>query len=224
MIKGSEASVAKNSYEDGHAKRSRGMDMDRRAAILDSAEEIFLEDGYQAASMSAIAAKVGGSKGTLYNYFPSKEELFLACVSRHCDTLQEQMSSLITDGGAVRDALTRLGKRYVEVVSSDDLVRRFRMIVGEAERAPELAQSFYQMGPARGQRTLADYIEKAMNEGQLRKSDPLRAAQQFLGLCYNWLSKARLCNVAPAPDAATIKRDVDEAVRVFMAAYAPEKR
>lgn len=221
MIKPSTATIAKNSYGDG-PRRSRGLDMERRAAILDSAEEVFLKEGYQAASMSAIAAKIGGSKGTLYNYFPSKEDLFLACVSRHCDVLQEQMASLHAETSDVRAALTKLGRRYIEVVSSDDVMRKFRMIVAEAERVPELAQRFYEIGPARGQRTLAEYLEKAMKDGKLRKADPLRAAQHFLGLCYNWLSKARLCNVAPAPDAATIERDVAEAVRVFMAAYAAE--
>ncbi|MFT3998253.1 MAG: helix-turn-helix domain-containing protein, partial [Asticcacaulis sp.] len=56
----------------------------RREAILDVASRIFLEEGFDAASMSAIAARVGGSKGTLYNYFKNKEELFEAFVDRHC--------------------------------------------------------------------------------------------------------------------------------------------
>ena len=68
----------------------RGRGDGRRQAILDAADEIFLEAGFQAASMAAIAARVGGSKGTLYNYFPSKEDLFLACVSRHCEALRQQ--------------------------------------------------------------------------------------------------------------------------------------
>src|ERR1700748_881544 len=61
----------------------------RREAILDVATEVFLEVGYSCASMSAIAARVGGSKGTLYNYFKSKEELFEAFVRRSCDRFGE---------------------------------------------------------------------------------------------------------------------------------------
>ena len=52
----------------------------RREAILEVAREVFTEEGYAAASMSTIAARLGGSKGTLYNYFKSKEELFGAYV------------------------------------------------------------------------------------------------------------------------------------------------
>lgn len=200
------------------AKRRRG-GAERRAAILECAEQVFLEEGFQAASMSAIAAKVGGSKGTLYNYFPSKADLFLACVSRHCAGLQQRMSMLSAEGGDVRETLTRMGRHIVEVVSSDDVVRKFRMVVGEAERSPQIARAFYAAGPQAATGILAAYVEKAMQDGVLIQADPLRTAHLFIGLCHNSLSKARLCNVAPEPDAATIERDVVEAVRVFLAAY-----
>ena len=59
---------------------------DRRDAILDVAYECFVAEGYGSTSMSTIAARLGGSKGTLYNYFKSKEELFDAFVRRACST------------------------------------------------------------------------------------------------------------------------------------------
>jgi AcrR family transcriptional regulator len=219
MIKANRATAKKISSEEEASPR--GADADRRAAIMDCADQVFLEAGFQGASMSAIAAKLGGSKGTLYNYFASKEELFLACVSRHCATLQEQMSALSGEDGDVRETLTRIGRHYVEVVSADDLVRKFRMVVAEAERAPDVARAFYEMGPARGAQMLAEYFGRIMRQGLLKQTDALRAAHHFLGLCYNWLSKARLCGYAPAPSAATIKRDVAEAVEIFMTVYAP---
>lgn len=197
----------------------RGADAERRTMILDQAEAVFLEDGFQGASMAAIAARAGCSKGTLYNYFISKEELFVACVARQCAVLQNEMSSLITGGGAFADTLRQIGERYVAFVSSDVTVRRFRTIVAEAERVPEIARAFYATGPARGAATLAEFLETAMREGVLRTADPLRAAHHFFSLCYNHLSKARLCNYEPAPDAATIEADVAEAVELFTLAY-----
>ena len=56
----------------------------RRRAILDVASEVFLAQGYAAASMSEIATRLGGSKGTLYNYFRSKEELIGALIADTC--------------------------------------------------------------------------------------------------------------------------------------------
>lgn len=206
------------------AKWVRGADADRRTAILDTADDVFLELGFQAASMSEIAARLGGSKGTLYNYFPSKEDLFFACVQRHCDTFRNQMSALFEAGGDLEPTLTSVGRRYVEFVGADETVRKFRMIVAEADRAPELTRTFYDMGPARGAASLAAYLETAMKDGVLIKTDAVRAAQIFLNLCQNRLFKARLCNAEPMPDDATIKRDVAEAVRIFMAAYGAAKQ
>jgi AcrR family transcriptional regulator len=201
------------------ALRIRGGDSERRTAILDCAETVFLEHGFQGASMSAIAARLGGSKGTLYNYFAGKDDLFLACALRHCQSLHEQMSSLIAEGGDLIETLTRLGRRHLEFITSDDLVRRFRLIVAEAERAPDLVRTFYDTGPARGAEMIAAYLERAMEAGAVRRADPVRAAHHFIGLCSNRLWKARLCNSAPAPDAAAIEDDVGDAVRVFVAAY-----
>src|ERR1700743_3190725 len=56
----------------------------KRRAILHVASEVFLAQGYAATSMSEIAAKVGGSKGPLSNYFRSKEELFSAFITETC--------------------------------------------------------------------------------------------------------------------------------------------
>ncbi len=76
--------------------RSDGTGTRGARLILDAAAEVFLEEGFAAASMSAIAARVGGSKGTLYNYFRSKEELFEAYIQRHCAWQAESMFALLT--------------------------------------------------------------------------------------------------------------------------------
>jgi len=196
----------------------RGADAERRALIVDRAERVFLEEGFAGSSMAAIAARSGCSKGTLYNYFVSKEELFLACVAKQCTALHEAMSELASSSADLPETLTQLGRKYVAFVSSDDTVRRFRVIVSEAERAPEMSRAFYANGPAQGHAKLAAYIETAAREGKLNVTDPLRAAQHFLALC-DRRSKARLCNVLPTPGEASLEEDVSEAVRIFLAAY-----
>ena len=65
---------------------------ERREAILAIAKRVFLDQGYSGASMSAISAELGGSKGTLWSYFPSKEELFAARVlASLCLGVQQRM-------------------------------------------------------------------------------------------------------------------------------------
>jgi AcrR family transcriptional regulator len=195
----------------------------RREAILDAAQDAFLEDGFAATSMSTIAARVGGSKATLYSYFKSKEELFDAYVKRHCAWQREAMYALSAEGETTQAALTRLGRSFLRTVLSNYSLRHFRMITAEAERSPNIGQSFYESGPASGVRLLADKLIQARDCGQLDVDDPHGAAHQFLGLCQNRMLKARLCAAMDEPTEAEIRREVDGAVRVFMAAYGARK-
>src|ERR1700722_2359782 len=83
----------------------------RREAILDVAAEVFMDVGYSAASMSMIAARVGGSKGTLYNYFKNKEELFEAQVRDMCGHGAERMFGTGLEGPPA-ESLTAFGEQY----------------------------------------------------------------------------------------------------------------
>src|SRR6201996_3357841 len=89
----------------------------KRRAILDVASEVFLAQGYAATSMSEIAARVGGSKGTLYNYFRSKEELFSAFIADVCQgpvvTYFDPLRP-IGEGRSVRESLVDLGLSLLE--------------------------------------------------------------------------------------------------------------
>jgi AcrR family transcriptional regulator len=193
----------------------------RREAILDVAAEVFLEVGYSAASMSMIAARVGGSKGTIYNYFRSKEELFGAYIARHCAWQLETMDKLYSQGGDVHAALMELGRSLLRHVLSGFGLRNFILVISEAGRAPEIGRLFYEAGPLRGAANLSSFIARSSDEGRLRPCDSQVAAQQFIGLCQNRLLKARLCNVVPEPTEAEIEAEVAAAVETFMAAYGP---
>jgi AcrR family transcriptional regulator len=191
----------------------------RREAILDVAAGVFLEEGYANASMSTIAAKVGGSKGTLYNYFKNKEELFAAYVVRHCAWQRDAMFEIESDLSDIREALIKTGRIYLSIVLSDFSMANFRVIVAEAQRAPEIGKAFFEAGPRSGAKRLGETLQKAVGSGQLKMDDPVHAAQQFIGLCQNRLLKARLCNVMAEPTAEEIDREVLPAVRMFLAAY-----
>lgn len=193
----------------------------RREAILDVAAEVFLDEGFDAASMSTIAAKVGGSKSTLYNYFKSKEEIFQAHIERYCGWQGAEMFQLLDDEVEdVRAALTRLGRRYLTNVMSDRNMRHFRLIAAASERSPDLGRTFYEAGPLRGARLLGGFLARMKLEGHIEVDDPIAAAHQFIGLCQNRLLKARLVNYVGAPSAEEVDAEVAIAVRTFLAAFA----
>jgi len=195
----------------------------RREAILDVAGDVFMAEGFAAASMSMIAARLGGSKGTLYNYFRSKDELFTAYVQRHCQVQSSAMFDLAADDDDIGHALTALGVRYLTWVSSDFAQTNYRIIIAEAPRNPEIGRTFYESGPMNGARRLSELLQRAADRGQLRLEDPLRAAHQFIGLCQNRLLKARQCNYMPEPTAEEVALEVEAAVKTFLAAFGTPK-
>ena len=86
----------------------------KRLAILKAAADVFREVGFERASMSEIRGRVGGSKATLYNYFPSKEKLFFE-VMYHAKELElaSITHSLSPDADAddLKEELVRFGQR-----------------------------------------------------------------------------------------------------------------
>jgi len=192
----------------------------RREAILDVAQEVFLEEGFAAASMSTIAARLGGSKGTLYNYFKSKDELFAAYVERRCLWQQDEIFAVKPDGETPLQALQRLGRAYLLHVMNDQNLRNFRVIAAEAERTPEIGRIFYEAGPKRGTERLGELLAAMDRDGIIDvEGEPVVAARDFFGILHNHYFKGRLCNAVPAMTLPQIDQEAARAARVFLRAY-----
>jgi AcrR family transcriptional regulator len=190
----------------------------RRELILDVAQSVFLEEGFANASMSVIAARLGGSKGTLYNYFKSKDELFNAYVERRC-LWQDEIFAAPVEGETPEDTLRRIGRAYLTRVLTDFNLRNFRLIVAEAARSPEIGEIFYNAGPRMGAERVAELLAGMASAGHLDLDDPLEAAHQFLGMVQNRYFKARLCNAIPELTAKQIEDEAGLAVRTFLRAF-----
>ncbi|HEY2358252.1 MAG TPA: TetR/AcrR family transcriptional regulator [Phenylobacterium sp.] len=195
----------------------------RRELILDVAQEVFLEEGFANASMSTIAARLGGSKGTLYNYFKSKDELFNAYVERRC-LWQDEIFASPLDNETPDQTLRRIGRAYLTRVLTDFNLRNFRLISAEAERSPEIGRIFYNAGPRLGAERVAELLSGMAEAGHLQlDDDPLDAAHQFLGLVQNRYFKARLCNAIPELTEKQIQDEASLASRTFLRAFAPRR-
>ena len=192
----------------------------RRAAILEIAREVFLSRGYADASMSAIAARLGGSKGTLYNYFKSKEELFAAFMREACMNEAEHAFDFGDYEGDLAAGLRQLGERFLRFVLSDTVAAVHRLVISEGVRFPELGRTFYEIGPREGVDRLAVFLHREMLADRVLVADPHRAAEQFLDLVKGGLHQRRLWGVIDAPSDADIAANVEAAVEVWMRAYA----
>lgn len=185
---------------------------------MQTAGEVFREVGYTAASMSLIAARVGGSKGTLYNYFTNKEELFAAYVQDYCGRNAEAIFALPMDGGDTVAVLTGMAERFIQLVTSEDSSALFGLLV-EARRDQAIARAFYDSGPATGVHRLAAFLERACAAGTIAAEDCAVAAEQFLDLCCGQFHLKRLLKMAPSPTKKELRARAAHVVRFFMRAY-----
>lgn len=196
--------------------------LDRHDAIVDVAHPYFLGHGYAATTMSGIAAAIGGSKATLWSYFPSKEALFEAVLDRATAHFRERIISVLVPEADFETTLRSFCRHFLEKVTSPESIALHRLIVAEAGRFPEIGEMFYQRGPNTMIRLLGGFIELGMARGKLRSEDPKKAAKQLLALCLHGNHQQLLLGRIDRIDAAQIAIDADTAVDVLLRAYAPD--
>jgi TetR/AcrR family transcriptional regulator, mexJK operon transcriptional repressor len=168
---------------------------DRRANIIQIAREVFLREGYAATSMSKIAAMVGGSKATLYSYFPSKKDLFFAVVEAESGEVLDDLYQIDEGCTDVREALRAFCRRFVTVILSDMTTAFDRIVTAESIRFPEIGLAAYEFGYKRGLDRMEALMRLGMEAGVLRRVNPRTAAEYLLNLCSGHLHRLRQWNV-----------------------------
>lgn len=205
------------------SSRRESRRQDRRDAILTVATRSFFERGYAGTTMSAIAATLGGSKGTLWRYFPSKEELFSAVIDREVATYRARLSEILNPCGDLRQTLRTYATNFLEKLNSPQAVALYRLVAGEAGRFPEMGAIFYDRAPRQNLQLLADFLEDAMARGLLRRDNTLDAARSLVGLCMSGCHTRVIMGLVPSASESEIAEDVDRAVETFLRAFAPEQ-
>ncbi|MBF9232280.1 TetR/AcrR family transcriptional regulator [Microvirga alba] len=196
-----------------------GLESSKRRQILDGARHVFLAQGFDGASMGEIAKAAGVSKGTLYVYFDSKEMLFEALTAEEKRGLAEVLFTLDADDPDVRGVLYRLGHSYLSLMGKPEHISSVRMVIGAAEKFPRIGQIFFEAGPCQGAARLGAYFDKQVKAGRLSIEDTSIAAQHFLDLCQSGMMRRLLFAAGGPPTEEEIARNVENALRVFFAAY-----
>jgi TetR/AcrR family transcriptional repressor of mexJK operon len=195
----------------------------KRRAILEAATTRFLSNGYRGTSMDEIAALAGVSKQTVYKAFSDKESLFseivMSAVKEAANPVHAEVLEL-EDTGDIEADLRGFARRLLERVMQPRILQLRRLVIGEAERFPELGRTFYEQGPGRTITALAPVFERLAARGALQLDDPLLAAAHF-----NWLvmsiplNQAMFLGEDQPPGSAELNRYADAGVRAFLAAY-----
>ena len=208
------------------SRSRRGPSQVKRRRILDAAFDAFLAHGFASTTLEQIAESAQVSRQTVYAHFDSadlgvKEAVFTTMVESRVGDAEREEHPLVAsmpDSDDLEQDLTEFARHHLRTVLAPDLVRLRRMILGETERFPALARTWFTHGPLASYELFEGWFDVLHRRDLLHAPDPRTAAEMF-----NWLVLSAPLNDAMArPDATTdidLDRHAGEAVRVFLAAY-----
>lgn len=189
--------------------------------ILEGARRVFLARGFDAASMAEIARAAAVSKGTLYVYFDNKIALFRALIDERRRKTAEQLTTFDPQDHDVAEVLYRFAVRLISELTDPAHVALVRMVIGAAEKFPDLGKALFESGPEFGATRLAEWLSVQVAKGTLDIDDPLIAAWHFLGMCNHPAMIGAVMASIPQPDSATTDRLARAAVTTFVRAHSP---
>jgi len=199
-----------------------GTDPHKRRQILEGAGRVFSTLGFDAASMSDVAREAQVSKATLYVYFQDKEHLFTAICAERRDRNIAEMIATLDVAKPLKEVLTVFAKEALRRISQPFVVAAHAIVIGVAERMPDVGREFYEGGPQRVTEAFSRFIDHHVAKGNLVVEDSFLAAAQFLELVQATVFRPRLYGIVKEQASEEeIEKVVSSAVRMFMRAYGP---
>ena len=190
----------------------------KRRQILDGASKVFMDLGFDGASMGEIARAAGVSKGTLYVYFADKNRLFEAIVEE--ETIEQSKVAFNFDPERdVPTTLREFGRAYIQLLCRPGGGSAIRTVMAIAERMPDVGRRYYEHVLEKTTGRLAAYLEAHVQTGEVAIDDCTLAASQFMLMCQASLFLPFIFQAAPAPSEERITQVIESATRMFLAAY-----
>ena len=148
--------------------------------ILDVATALFLNDGFGATSIEAVAKRAGISKRTLYHRFSGKEMLFEAVVRRLIERWTPPFDTALLEAPSLAEGLRQAAGHMLKVALTPEALALHRMLIAEARRFPGPARVLHELGAAAGIERIARHLEARIATGEIRQIDVRFAAEQFI--------------------------------------------
>jgi AcrR family transcriptional regulator len=187
----------------------------RLEALTKTALDMFLDQGYEAVSLDDLIARVGGSRRNIYHHFGGKDGLFVAAITTMCDQIAAPIKSLqIPTSGDPAAGLFLFGKAVLDAVLLPRTLELTRLMIAEAVRFPDLAQSIWRSGHEQAAIVLCEWIGHQQKKGVLRKGPPpLLLARQFVDLA---VTDAQLRALIGTPMAFNHEKALRVAIDTFL--------
>lgn len=191
----------------------------RRHAFLLAAREVFLEQGYEEASVNDVVRRAGGSLATLYAQFGNKEGLFLAVAQDQHERFVQAITPECVDHLKLEDGLQAIGERYLTALLTRDNLAFFRIIVGEGRKFPQLLQRYIATGAERVRAVIIDFLKS--HAAQIE--NPEVVAPYFLELMRGRHQYRALADETYALSDKDLTEHVRNGVRFFLNGALPRK-
>jgi TetR/AcrR family transcriptional regulator of autoinduction and epiphytic fitness len=190
----------------------------KRDAIIQAAIVEFRAHGFDITSMDRIAATAGVSKRTVYNHFPSKEELFAEILNQLWIRVSAEQPSPYRPDRPLREQMRQLLTAKLQMLSDENLLDLARVAIAATIHSPERAQSMVtRMGER--EENLTQWIRAAQADGRLKTVDPQFAAQQVYGMLKSFAFWPQISMGLPGLSAEMQHTVVESALDMFLACH-----
>lgn len=196
---------------------------DKREEVLDIASETFLSKGFDGTSINVMAREAGISKESIYRYFGSKEDLFLAVVERELEVYKQGMLDTIShfQGKSLKEALFSVGEATLRVASDDRTLALRRLIFQMAANGSKVGTHYFSVGPDIAYQNLVRLFEHYKPEAGLPVA---KLSRYFISMVLHRTMLARECGVQESLKPEEIRERVMETVEDFLHAFCPNAR
>lgn len=202
------------------AKKEPARNAARRQKILDAAWDVFSQQGYERTSMDAVLEVCGGSKGTLYSYFKSKEELFYNAALTRSEKLFADVFAPFSGNENLTETLHAFCVKYLEHYVNSDLLEVFRLAVAEGKKL-DLGRLMYEKALKKDWEKAANYFERIIPNDNLLPGKGWTAAMHLRGLLTGDALIRRTWGITNHLTKKEIRLMADNCVTAFTRIYAP---
>jgi AcrR family transcriptional regulator len=208
----------------GSGRFAAGADPAKRDQIIEGAKRAFMKYGFDATSMNHVTREAGVSKGTIYVYFESKEDLFSALIETSKQKFTATLRDILAEEGELRDLLRNYGKAFAMYVLTSEMTGAIRILLGVIDRMPHLCRNFLKSGPENARTVLEEFLQKQVDAGHLEIDDVNLAARQFVEITTGTFFKERLFGQPSCPNMENeVDIVIESALNMFLLAYQPKE-
>lgn len=195
----------------------------KRAAVIEAATEEFLARGFAGTSMDRIAQAANVSKRTVYDHFPSKDDLFQAIVDEILRRSEEMPAFAYSEEKALEEQLLEIGTTFAETITDREFMKLAKVVASCFIQLPEWGQSTMR-AHARLRRNMIAFFKAGKRDGRLKVRDPDWAASQFCGLIKEIVFWPEVMAGQEPVTSRERRLAVEDAVAIFLDHYASSPR